>query len=253
MARALTAAAKTESLKTVDVRIFNLVKLEFDSGDVTVWNGRGNIVFDGDTYTGIGDLGRVSGLEEGIEQRAFGIAMELGGVPASSLNLALDEDLQNRKVQVWLGFFDSSYAIIADPMLAFRGRMDTMDITLGKEATIVLTAESRLRDWGRPRIRRYTDADQQSRFSGDLFFQFVSDTTEKEIVWGGKVAGWEPPGRSGSSGGTTTNRTGGGGEDPGTPSPGSSPSFGGNDPGPGAGPSPSPGDPGPGAPGSGEF
>ncbi len=60
-------------------------------------------------------------------------------------------------------------------------------LTIRETATIVVTAESRLIDWNRPRIRRYTDGDQQERFSGDLGFQFMSDASEKEINWGGKV------------------------------------------------------------------
>jgi len=71
----------------------------------------------------------------------------------------------------------------------FKGRMDTMNIALGKTATITLTAESRLIDWSRPRIRRYTNADQQERFSADKGFEFVSDTVEIEIVWGANIAG----------------------------------------------------------------
>ncbi len=204
MARNITTATKTESKKASGAKPLLLTKLEFDGGTVRFWSGRGALLFDSETYTGVGDLGRISEVEEGIEQRAFGIALEISGVPPSNISLALSEELQNRKAQVWLGFFDSDYVLVADPVLLFKGRMDTMDIKLGKPATIVVTAESRLIDWSRPRIRRYTDGDQRERFAGDKGFQFVSDTTEREIVWGAVVAGGQGGGAvtAGSGGGT---------------------------------------------------
>lgn len=189
MARDITVGVITESKKATGAKPFLLTKLEFDAGDLRLWSGRGPLEFNSEIYTGVGDQGKISGVEEGIDQRAFGIALEISGVPAANLALALDEELQNRKAQIWLGFFDSNYALVTSPVLLFKGRMDTMDIKLGKKGVITVTAESRLIDWGRPRIRRYTNADQQERFPGDKGFEFVSDTTEKEIVWGASVAG----------------------------------------------------------------
>ncbi len=192
MARDIEAAIITESKKQPSgAKPFLLAKLEFDDGDFLVWSGRGDLVFNSQTYTGVGDLGKISEIEEGIEQRPFGIALEISGIDPSNISLALSEELQNRKAQVWLGFFNSSYVLITSPVLLFKGRMDTMNIKLGKTATIVVTAESRLIDWSRPRIRRYTNADQNERFPGDKGFEFISDTTEKEIVWGAIVAGGE--------------------------------------------------------------
>lgn len=188
MARDVTAGVITESKKATGAKPFLLTKLQFDSGNFRVWSGRGDLTFNSEIYLGIGDLGEISQIEEGIEQRAFGISLKLSGVSTSNISLALSEELQNRKLEVWLGFFDSSYVLVVDPILLFRGRMDTMDVKLGKTATIVVTAESRLIDWARPRVRRYTDGDQQERFPGDLGFQFTSDASDKEIVWGGQVA-----------------------------------------------------------------
>jgi len=185
MARDITSAAKTESKKLSGAKPIILVKMQFDSGIVTLWGGRGDLVFNSETYLGVGDLGRFSEVEEGIEQRSYGITYEISGIPASFVSLALSEELQNRKAEFWLGFFDDDYALIVDPILMFRGRMDTMDIQIGETATISITVESRLIDWNRPRIRRYTDADQQERFPGDLGFQFMSDASEREINWGG--------------------------------------------------------------------
>ena len=186
MARDVTSATKAESKKLAEAKPLLLTKMQFDSGFVRLWGGRGPLDFNSETYLGVGDLGRISQVEEGVEQRAYGMTFELSGISASFVSLALSEELQNRKAEFWLGFFDNDYALVLDPALVFRGRMDTMDIQIGETATITVTVESRLIDWNRPRIRRYTDADQQERFPGDLGFQFMSDASEKEINWGGE-------------------------------------------------------------------
>ncbi len=206
MTRNLTALATTESQGAL-VRAVALVKLQFDSGDVRVWSGRGQLTWNAETYEGVGDLGKISAVEEGVEQKAFGIGLELSGVPVELVSIALDEDVQGRTCQLWLGFLDGAYTLVADPVLVFQGRMDTMDVELGDTATVSLTAESRLVDWERARIRRYTDADQQESFAGDKGFEFVNETVEKEIVWGGTVAGGQGGGTvaagQGSAGAST--------------------------------------------------
>ncbi|MFQ5783615.1 MAG: hypothetical protein ACE5H8_02175 [Alphaproteobacteria bacterium] len=213
MARDLTAAVKTESQSDI-VRPVVIVKLELASGNLLVWSGRGALSWNGETYQGVGDLGRIGAIEEGVEQRAFGVSLELSGIPAATLSIALGEDVQGRPAQVWVGFLDVNHGLIADPVLVFRGRIDTMDVTLGETATVTLTAESRLVDWERARVRRYTDADQQERFPGDLGFAFVNETVEKEIVWGGAVAGGKRGGPvaagEGNNAATVTRETGGG-------------------------------------------
>ena len=57
-----------------------------------------------------------------------------------------------------------------------------------------LTVESRFAAWDRPLVRRYNNADQQTRYPGDKGLEFVEQTAEKQIVWGAKlvrVEGWE--------------------------------------------------------------
>jgi hypothetical protein len=89
---------------------------------------------------------------------------------------------------MWMGFFNASYAIIADPVLIFSGFMNTMHITLGETATVQLTAENELIRWETPTGRRYTNEDQRNRFAGDEGLEFVSQAVEKELIWGQTVS-----------------------------------------------------------------
>lgn len=79
---------------------------------------------------------------------------------------------------------DRGHAVLADPIGPFRFRCDTMAIEKGKTATITLTAENRLADWDRARIRRWTHEDQVAEHPGDRFFEQIPELMEKEIIFG---------------------------------------------------------------------
>lgn len=183
MTRAITGAATTASQAEI-VRPVMLVYLDFASGAVYVNSADRTIVFGGNSYLGVGNLGQISDMREGAELQADGVSLQLTGVPPDLIALALTDHYQGRAAKVWLAFLDASYALIADPVLAFSGRIDTIDAEIGDTGTLTLSAESRLIDWERPRLRYYTDVDQQTQYPGDLGLQFVSQVADETIPWG---------------------------------------------------------------------
>ena len=183
MGRNLTAAVKTESKKG-NIRPALLAYLALDGGDIRVTSLDHDVVWGGDTYVGVGNMGRVSAITESTMLQASGLKLELSGIPAAYISMVLNEDYNERDVTLWTAFLDSSYAIIADPVLQFKGKIDQMGINLGATATVTLTAENKLIAWDRPNERRYTNADQQERFPLDKGLEFISQMVEKEIVWG---------------------------------------------------------------------
>jgi len=167
------------------VRPIILVEAEFDSSDVLIWSGIGDLTWDSKTWTGTGQLLRVDAMEESVEMRAVGTKVTLSGIPSELLSIALQEDYQGRQLSVYLGAFDDSGAVIASPVVVFKGRMDIMTISeAGDTASIEVSVENRLIDFERPRERRFTSEDQKIEYPNDKGFEFVSTIQDKEIVWG---------------------------------------------------------------------
>lgn len=190
MTRPLTAAVITE-LIAKEIHVGLLVELDTSAGAVRVWSGIGNITWSGMTFTGVGELGAISPIREsGAEVRADALTLELSGIPSALISTALTTQYQGRSAQVWLVFFTAAApftaaGIVNDPVLLFKGRMDVMHIDEGPDtATITVTAESRLADLSRPRIRRYTDEDQKELFVGDKGLEFVAGLQDAEVHWG---------------------------------------------------------------------
>ncbi|MEI6986415.1 MAG: hypothetical protein WCK65_09810 [Rhodospirillaceae bacterium] len=184
MADRLTGLAAAEPYKSV-ARPALLVELRFGSGTVWVWSGIGPLTWNGATWLGVGWLGRVSAVEETLELKAAGASFQLSGVPSELLIPVVSESIQSRQALMYLAFFDEDWTVVPDPVLLFRGRMDTIEIADGGAiATITLYVESRLRDLERARVRRYTDADQQAEYPNDLGLSFVAALQEINILWG---------------------------------------------------------------------
>lgn len=203
----------TTYLDQPTLEVFFAVDLLFDSpNELRFWTGVGDLSFGGETYTGSGNLMQISELQESSDIAARGATLTLSGIPTELIGLALDETYQGRIAKIKFGVFgrgvsDNSFLLIndTDSLLIngsgdkleidyadtlemfdmFIGRMDQMTINeAGDTCTIALTVESKLIDLERPRNRRYTDQNQQSRFSGDLAFEFVTRLQAEELEWG---------------------------------------------------------------------
>ena len=189
MSRSVNAATMAAG-KAELVRSVNLIRLGYASADALYastpfdmgfdWNGDGAV----ETFRGVGALGSISAVEEGTAVAPQSLTLTLTGIDLATIAVALGDDYQGRDCRIWEAFLDEDHAIIGAPYVLFRGRMDTQDIELGETATITLTVRSRLADWRRPRIRRYTNEDQQSVYPGDLGLEFVPQMVEKQLVWG---------------------------------------------------------------------
>ena len=191
MSRSLTSAM--QSAVTADlVRPIILVQCAFDSGNLNLWNGVGNLTVSSVDYVGAGTLLNIGQIAETSELQANGITVTLSGITDPLLAKARDEDYQGRELKVLLGAMDASNGVISTPVNVFSGFMDTMVINDSSEtATIQIAVENRLIGFERTRVRRYTAEDQLIDFPNDKGLEFVADMAEKEIVWGrsGVVSG----------------------------------------------------------------
>lgn len=180
----------------------------FDSGTLRLWTGYGTIEFDGDTYTGGGNLIGISPIDETQELQAKGIVCTLTGMPTSLIALALTNKTRGRRFNLYLGYAASTYRIgledesgailledesgyvvteseiLETPYRIFSGLMDTIEITdNGETADMRLSVENILIVGQRQKVARYTDEDQRKRFPNDKGLSLINQLQDKELVW----------------------------------------------------------------------
>ena len=183
--RDLSPAIQAEVIADTSAPIL-LVKIETNKGDVNAWTGIGELTFNGEIYQGAGTLGGVSAIEETADLQANGVTFSLSGIPSELIATALGDVRQGLAAILWLGFMDvDTNALVGDPYELFSGLVDVPTISeSGETAAISITAENRLIDLERPRIRRYTKEDQARTDSSDLGFDFVQSLQDAEILFG---------------------------------------------------------------------
>ncbi|MCE9679621.1 hypothetical protein LZP69_10660 [Shewanella sp. AS1] len=194
-------------LRQSNVCAILLTKLDFASGLVCVHSGVGTIAYDADSYLGVGVLGKIGAVTQNGKVQPNKLRLTLSGIPPALVSTALTEQYQNRPGQILLAAFDEQTGTVLAADVLFSGRMDVMTLRDGSSASLQLDLNSRGVDWKRARNGRYTHADQQARHPGDNFFEFVAQTTERELQWGvpggsAKLSG------GGSRGGDGSNSTG---------------------------------------------
>ncbi len=195
-------AAITARLGADNAEPFFAVKAEFDTDDILVWSGTGDLSISSETYTGAGTLLTIGAIEEDTEISSKGIAVGLSYMDKTILNYALTESYQNRPITILLGFLMGGSNEIAGTMTVFKGRMQSMKINdTADGANIQLTAENRLNDLKRPRGYRYTNDSQQHLFSGDKGLGWIQTLQEQQVLWGRKSEVYGGSGGDDGSGG----------------------------------------------------
>lgn len=104
MANRTTTAAFRAYARADTLRSAVLVEAEFDSGDVNLWTGYGDISVGGLTYTGAGTLMNIDQSAESLEMRANGFSVTLSGMSSSIISIALAEAYNGRPVKVKTAF-----------------------------------------------------------------------------------------------------------------------------------------------------
>lgn len=173
-----------DAVNASHVRPFTLVSMDFPAGPVRASSLPFDVTLAGETYHGVSILGNVSEISEGLEQRSYGVNVTLNGIPSDFCTYISGQAVQGRIMRIGLGFLNEDEQIIGEPLWLFVGRMDTLDMKIGKETSVSIAGETLLIDWERPRIRKFTDADQKAIYPADRGFEHVAESANKELVWG---------------------------------------------------------------------
>lgn len=185
MSRDLTVAMAA-AVAASDVRPILLFEAVYTSGIVRFWTGLGDLSWNGYTWQGVGDLIGHTPVDETDEIKAQGISITVKGITAGDVATALSELAGGAAGSIRLALLDSSGAIIADPKIIFRGRLDQPEIDDSdpENPVINLSYEHELIDLERPREWRYTDQHQQQLYPGDTGLSRIAQLQDRELIWG---------------------------------------------------------------------
>lgn len=185
--RDLSPAISSEVEKPV-VEVIWLAELDFLSNPIRIWNGIGQLTYDGTEWTGLGDLVTVSDIEETSDGRAATLTVNLAGIPSQIATSVYTDEWKRRDAFAWVAFLDHTTGqIIDEPIPLWRGLMDQIgDEDNGETATIILTLATPALDHGNNRTWRLTHEIQSQFFPGDNGLKYVPYLQTSNIIWGDK-------------------------------------------------------------------
>lgn len=161
-----------------------LVRGRFDSGDFAVFTGIGDVIHQGVTYRGIGQLLSIGQSTASVESGKSSLSLTLSGVDPEVIALAELEEFQRRRVTVYLATFDDDGEITGTEVF-FDGLADDMESSDDpSNPVLTLHCEQRAMDLARPRPFKYLPEDQKRRHPGDTFFDLVAAIQNRDDVWG---------------------------------------------------------------------
>lgn len=161
-----------------------LVKFEFDT-PVYVHSGVGSISYGGNTYLGVGSFGSLTAPREQEQVTPASINLVLDGITSAHITEALDSGNLYDPVTVYVGYRQDDGTLVDDPWVLWKGWYEYASISLGAESAVNITCQHDLSILSEKAGDRYSDEDQQSKFTGDVGLEFAADMSGTKLLWGG--------------------------------------------------------------------
>ena len=186
MTRNLTSAVKTE-LATNDIRPVHLITIGF-STPVNLtdcsFSLTSSISGSSVTYSASDFILAVTNHTEETDVSKSSISIALSGADQTFISTVLNENVVNDSVDIFRGFLNDTNALISDPFLLYRGKIDSFDIAeTDTDSQVNLSIVSNWADFEKKNGRKTNNTSQQRFFSGDVGMDFSSQTVQ-DIKWG---------------------------------------------------------------------
>lgn len=143
-----------------------------------------NVEWEDSVWLGVDQVGTVEQIVDTAGERGP-LRFQLS-VRNEVLALAMEsaDEARGKRCRVYLAVHHpETYAILSSELI-WSGTLDQMTLTWGdKIGQVNVTAEHRGVTFGRAKPTRYTNADQQRLYPGDLALQYITSQANHQDVW----------------------------------------------------------------------
>lgn len=190
-------AAAITAIQDGDIALCFMAEIDLPYRVERVWGGTWTLTtLDGRVWDGIGEYGRISDIRRESETVSPSFRLELMA-PYTDANInnptsfanALRRDfraeIRGRRATIWGQLFNANtLAPILQPIYIDGGIMSAPEVqTSHGQASIAVTVTGRLANGSIPPNGYVTDEDQQARYAGDRFLEFVPLLQMRTVRW----------------------------------------------------------------------
>ncbi len=187
MSRNVSAAVTSISqLGTLQYRMLCEVD-SLSTGMTRACTGQQFIVFNGNTYAPVGNLGGIEKIQEDVDIFPRAVRMWFSAVNTTQIQDVLNETIFNRPVRIYRTFLTDSFTCVSTPEIIFNGRVNTCEMKLKDPQRgdyFEIEVESRL--MREPRAQYFNKETLWTIYnqSGDTFFDYVPQIALRKTDWG---------------------------------------------------------------------
>ncbi|WP_454914978.1 DUF2163 domain-containing protein [Xanthobacter sediminis] len=168
-----------------------LIEFQFGTGTYGFWDGQGEMTYAGLTYVGAGSLIKIEDIDHVSDLSSAAITFRLTAVPNSDLTPDVlasieSESYHGRPVILRRAYIHPDSRALVSVERIWRGYVDQVShsYTIGGEAVLEVSCESRARDNTRRGYRTYADTDQRRIDADDGSFRHAATASKQTIYWG---------------------------------------------------------------------
>lgn len=161
---------------------------DFPSGMLRNHTGVGNVIINGSTYFGVGELGSVGSVENVSDANPASVDVSLVGVPSELFTEVMQANIRGSSVTIYkVVFAPTGYVLAAEPVVV--GQVVDYSWSLQESGSITISVADEFNLYERPLQKYYTNSSWAKDHSGDKFWQYVSQLSSKTVYWGNREDG----------------------------------------------------------------
>lgn len=160
------------------------VSIEHPDGTGYFWSGIGSKVWNGHTWSGVGNLGNIAPVKHTSDIAVQDIVFTLSGVDAD-IAAQLNDDVRNRNGSAWLACINPlDQSIVADPLRLVDSLLDFQAYEVGEDgtATIQITAHAGFYTFG-TRDEAWTPQNQKRAYPDDTGMDMIPSIPALNVIW----------------------------------------------------------------------
>ena len=161
-----------------------LAEIDHPLGTRRFWTGIGPLEYDGDTWTGLGTLGKIAPIKYTPDLVIQELQFEVSGIPLEDASW-LSSDIRNRTAYAWLAAIDIEGRIVRDPKMIVSAVLDYPKYQAGDDGsvTIQLVARSGFYTIERALDEVHSAEDQRRQYPDDSGCDLIPSLQQKQVIW----------------------------------------------------------------------
>lgn len=164
------------------------IEIEFPDDWVRAHTGVGDILIDGHTYTGVGDLGEISEIASEGDEKPVRVKASLNGLNVEMVGQALKSKTRGLSARLMLNVFDNVTNKLIRSENAVIGFVVDYDISLsGGSGVIEVSIGDEFELYEMPAHKYWTDENHRLEHPDDRICRYVAQMGDREIYWGSGI------------------------------------------------------------------